>query len=195
MGLKFGVGVYTKGIYKTVNPDGSASKESYTWNHMLERCYSEKYKQAHKTYESCTVDERFHHFQYFAEWCNSQVGFVNKGWHLDKDILVKGNKIYSPDICVFVPQEVNVFYTKRDLDRGDYPIGVYWHNPTSKYRAQISLNGLRKHLGLFESPEGAYEAYKEAKEAYAKELAYKYKDIVDNRVYDALMFYEVSYTD
>ena len=51
------------------------------------------------------------------------------------------------------------------------------------------------YLGVFETEMEAFYAYKEAKEAYIKELANKWKDQIDPRAYDALMDYQIEITD
>ena len=163
------------------------------WLNMFHRCYRKDHPNC-RTYESCSVGESFHSFEYFGEWCDRQVGFGNKGWHLDKDILVKGNKVYSPETCCFVPQEINVLFTKREVARGDYPIGVSRKNKGGGYQVQLS-QFRDKYLGTYATPEEAFLAYKQAKEAHIKEVANKWKDQIDNRVYDALMKYQVEITD
>ena len=103
--------------------------------------------------------------------CNYQIGFNSldeegRCFHLDKDILVKGNKLYSEDTCSFVPAEINTLFCKANKTRGRY-----------------------------NTIEEAFLAYKQAKEAYIKELANKWKDVIDPRVYEALMDYQVEITD
>lgn len=45
--------------------------------------------------------------------------------------------------------------------------GVYFHRAAGKYGAQIAVGGKPKHLGLFDTPEAAHEAYcKAAKEKH-----------------------------
>ena len=163
------------------------------WLNMFHRCYRKDHPNC-RTYESCSVGEGFHSFENFEEWCDRQVGFGNKGWHLDKDILLKGNKVYSPEACCFVPQEINVLFTKREVARGDYPIGVSRKNKGGGYQVQLS-QFRDKYLGTYATPEEAFLAYKQAKETYIKEVANKWKDQIDPRVYNALMKYEVEITD
>ena len=132
----------------------------------------------------------------FSKWCNEQIGFnfkddKGKPFQLDKDILIKGNKIYSEETCAFVPQEVNLLFVKGEKSRGDYPIGVRFHKVSGMFRAMYN-NKLSEH---FKTPEEAFCAYKEAKEAYIKEVANKWKDQIDQRVYEALMNYQVEITD
>ena len=174
---------------------GKYIKEYYLWRSMLRRCYDEKYTNKNSTYKGCTVAEGWRYLSNFKEWCNNQIGFGNDGWQLDKDILVKGNKIYSEDTCCFVPREVNNLFIKRYTNRGAYPIGVSYHKSSRKFASAISTDGLQRSLGLFNNQEEAFLVYKEAKELHIKKVADKWKDQIDPRVYEALMNYQVEITD
>ena len=179
-----------------VRVDGKHTKEYRLWNNMLKRCYSVGCQKVRPTYIDCSVSENFRYLQYFKEWCNNQIGFNSvdekgKPFALDKDILVKGNRVYNEDVCVFVPQEVNLLFTKRDKSRGEYPIGVSFH----KSRGMLTATLNNKYLGYFNTAEQAFQVYKTAKEAYIKEVANKWKDKIDPKVYEALMKYEVEITD
>ena len=183
-----------------VRVDGKHTKEYRLWNNMLKRCYSVGCQKVRPTYIDCSVSENFRYLQYFKEWCNNQIGFNSvdekgKPFALDKDILVKGNRVYNEDVCVFVPQEVNLLFTKRDKSRGEYPIGVSFHKRINKYSSTVRIGGGTRHLGYFYTPDEAFNAYKEAKEAYIKEVANKWKDKIDPKVYEALMNYEVHIDD
>ena len=176
--------------------DGKHTKEYRLWNNMLKRCYSVGCQKVRPTYIDCSVSENFRYLQYFKEWCNNQIGFNSvdekgKPFALDKDILVKGNRVYNEDVCVFVPQEVNLLFTKRDKSRGEYPIGVSFH----KSRGMLTATLNNKYLGYFNTAEQAFQVYKTAKEAYIKEVANKWKDKIDSKVYEALMNYEVNIDD
>ena len=115
----FGVGIIGAKYPITIN--GVKTKEYVLWKGMLQRCYSDT---QYPTYEGCEVSDNFKSFEYFYEWCNKQIGSGNEGWHLDKDLLVKGNKVYSEDTCVFIPKEINMVLTKSTASRGEYLIGV-----------------------------------------------------------------------
>lgn len=190
--LVYGVGVCDEGVYKPYVL-GKVTKEYCLWKHMLERCYSEKYHSNHPTYTNCSVSVNFKNFQYFAEWTNNQIGFGLKDYALDKDILVKGNKIYCENNCVFVPRQLNAFLTNSKAIRGNYPVGVSKHK--NKYRSFISLENKSKHLGTSNTPEEAFEAYKAFKESYAKQLALEHEGFVDPRVITSLNNYEVNIDD
>ena len=179
-----------------VRVDGKHTKEYRLWNNMLKRCYSVGCQKVRPTYIDCSVSENFRYLQYFKEWCNNQIGFNSvdekgKPFALDKDILVKGNRVYNEDVCVFVPQEVNLLFTKRDKSRGEYPIGVSFH----KSRGMLTATLNNKYLGYFNTAEQAFQVYKTAKEAYIKEVANKWKGKIDPKVYEALMNYEVHIDD
>lgn len=112
------------------------TREARLWYDMMNRCESGGKCQARQpAYVGCFTSTLFQDFQLFAGWCHSQVGFGLKGHQLDKDILVEGNKEYSEDVCVFVPQELNKFLTLRAADRGNCPLGVYWREEVDKYVA------------------------------------------------------------
>lgn len=114
---------------------------------------------------------------------------------LDKDLLVRGNKVYSEYSCVFIPQEVNKVLTKSNKTRGENLIGVTFEKSSGKFISQISVNGRNVKIGRFKTEIEAFNAYKEAKEYILRGLAEKWKDRIDPRAYNALMNYQVDITD
>ena len=189
-----GVGILGAKYSSRVN--GVLTKEYDLWCSMLKRCYSEGYKKKHQTYKDCEVSENFKSYEYFYEWCQKQIGFNNEGFELDKDLLVKGNKIYSESTCIFIPSEINLLLTKCTTSRGEHLIGVCWNKTKKAFVAQISRNnGKREHLGYFKTEIEAFIAYKTAKETFIKEQAEKWKSQIDERAYDALINYEVNIDD
>ena len=191
--------VYGVGIVGTKYPsaiNGVKTKEYDLWRSMLQRCYSDDFKKERPTYEGCEVSDKFKRYEYFYEWCHKQIGFGNEGFHLDKDLLVKGNKVYSENTCVFIPREINSLLIKRGASRGEHLIGVCWDKTKKAFVARVNKNkGKREHLGYFTTELEAFKAYKTAKEAFVKEQANKWKDEIDDRAYNALMNYEVEITD
>ena len=132
---------------------GRLSKEYVIWSKMLERCYCSKYLARKPTYAGCTVSDNFKNFTFFKNWCNKQVGFGEKYFSLDKDILLKGNKLYSEDTCAFVPRELNNLLTLRKASRGNLPIGVTpSRSNILKYTAKVTIFGKGVVLGDFNTP-------------------------------------------
>lgn len=167
------------------------------WMKMLQRCYSKQAQEKlrNKSYIACKVSENFKSYSYFYDWCNSQVGFGIPNFELDKDLLVKNNKLYSEDTCIFIPSEINKILTKRKADRGELPIGVSFHKATQKYSATCSRDGKQEHLGVYDTPTLAFCVYKEYKEAILRDKAEQYKHLIDVKAYKALLEYEVEVTD
>ena len=191
----YGVGFMGIGDYKSCDENGKHTKCYDTWNDIHRRCYDPKWHKKQPTYKNCKVCQLWNNYQEFAKWDNENYYEVgDERMELDKDILNKGNKVYSPDTCVYVPQSINSLFTKSDKVRGEYPIGVY--KQKDKYVAQLNKgNGKQIYLGSYSTPEEAFQAYKQAKEEYIKEVAEKYKDKIDTRAYEALMNYEVDIND
>jgi len=164
------------------------------WSGLLYRGYSKKFKDNNPSYKDVIVCEEWHNYQVFAEWFEANYNpEIMDGWHLDKDILIKGNKIYSPEMCCFVPQEINKLFCKSNSTRGDFPIGVKKAN--KKYESYVTKKGKNIRVGLFNTPEEAFQAYKIAKEEHIKEIANKWKELIDPKVYEALINYQVEITD
>lgn len=163
------------------------------WVNMIHRCYSGKYK----TYEDVTASDNFKNYSYFYEWCLEQKGFGNQGWALDKDMIVKGNRQYSESTCCFIPQSINSLMGNRRKTTDEsihLPIGVVWRDHAHKYRAYFTPSDSRKqiHLGYFDTPEDAFEAHKEVKEVEIKRVANEWKGLIDDRVYESLMNWEIT---
>jgi uncharacterized lipoprotein YajG len=151
---------------------------------MMQRCYSEKFKEKHPTYRGCSVVPEWHTFMNFHDWMVDQFW---EGKQLDKDILFEGNKIYGQDTCVFISVETNVFVIDRKNGRGEYPLGVSVDiqkiDCVNKYKAVINVNGKTKHLGVFSTPEEAHKTWLTEKNLLANILADKQSD---HRVAEAL---------
>ena len=190
----FGIG--TVGTKYPISEGDVLTKEYMLWYNMLRRCYSDNSKKKNPTYEGCEVSNKFKSYEYFYEWCHNQIGFGVDGFELDKDLLVKGNKVYSEDSCIFIPKNINLLLTKCEASRGKHLIGVSWSNTNNAFVAMVRKNkGKSEWLGLFKTEPEAFNAYKKAKENYLKEQANKYKSQIDLRAYNALMNYEVNIND
>ena len=175
--------------------EGVASKAYKLWCSMMDRCYSTTTHKRRPRYSVCEVSGYFKTFSNFRDWCDKQTSFGVDGFDLDKDLIIKGNSVYSEHTCCFLPQEINKSLQKTNKLRGDLPIGVCFDKNRGKYRAAIKMYGKHINLGRFECKFEAFQAYKVAKEGYLKELAEKWKGKIDDRAYEALMNYEVDIDD
>ena len=174
--------------------NGKHTEEYEHWNSMLKRCY--KSKKHMPTYADKSVDESWRNFQVFAGWAKAQKGFGLPGWHLDKDLLVKGNTQYSPKTCVYLPHEVNSFIKRKRMN--SLPLGVdiaYNYDRSPYFRSQARENGKTVVLGRFSKAEDAFFAYKKHKEALARELALKGQGQVSDSAFHALYNYTVEIID
>ena len=168
-----------------------------SWIGILRRCYDKKYQERQPTYRNCTVCKEWHNFQTFAQWYDDNYYEIkNQRMELDKDILIKGNKKYSPETCCFVPNRINVLFTKHNGKRGTYPIGVSFNKDAKKFKSFCNNeDGSQELLGYYSTPELAFNTYKIYKETLIKNIADKYKDSIPQKLYDAMYAYEVEITD
>lgn len=188
----FGVGCPGIGKYSKTSHRVLYNK----WCAMLSRCYSPKALEREPAYKDCKVCEEWHNFQNFAKWCEQQPH--SEEYHLDKDVLHKNCKLYSPDNCLLLPGEINRIFAKRASKRGNCPIGVCYNKTCTKHPFQASCGnqfGFKEKLGCFASTDEAFAAYKMAKERVIKYAANLYKDKISKKAYNALMNYQVEITD
>ena len=173
------------------------------WQNMLQRCFDNKFKEKHPTYEDATCCERWLCFANFLE--DFEILKQEYNWskdeklQLDKDILHKGNKLYSLENCILVPQWINKLFIKRDNDRGEYPIGVSYDKQNKKYQTHCRINGENKKLGRYNTPEQASNAYRIAKEQEIKRIANNCvsKGFITqgSRLYNAMISYQIEIDD
>ena len=197
----FNIGYLGQGKYK-MSEKGKHTKAYDMWSHMLERCYDPYWINKHLTYIDCFVCDEWLCFQNFAEWFYKNVyNCNNERMELDKDILIKGNKIYSPETCLIVPQRINKLFIKLDARRGKYPIGVSWYKVTNKFQVSCSIYDKNKNkskvkrLGYYNSVEKAFLVYKNFKESYIKQVADEYINLIPRELYKAMYEYEVEIDD
>ena len=194
-----GKGYISVGKYK-IKENGELTRQYKIWSHMLQRCYDPKYLEKYPTYKDCEVCTEWHNFQTFAEWYNDNYYEIEDGvMCLDKDILIKGNKIYSPETCIFVPNEINLLFVKRDNDRGKDPIGAH-QLPSGNYLVRCNNGyGKRINLGTYTTKEEAFRVYKQYKEKVIKEVIDSYKGKIPepyySRLRDAMYNYQVEIDD
>lgn len=183
--LIHGFGLNSKRNHKA-SIKGRKSLPYKAWSNMIQRCYSTALQKKNPTYLGCTVAEEWRDFQDFADWYYNH-DYSSMGYHLDKDILIPNNKIYSSGTCCFVPAELNSLLNNHGLARGGYPQGVIFNESAGNYRSRLNINGSQKHLGYFDCSNEAHQAYRLAKEAYVKEKALEWQDRIADNVFQALM--------
>ena len=183
-----GVGYFGEGEYKS-KINKTKTKGYLCWVSMLERAYSLNYKRKYPTYIDVSVCEEWHNFQNFAEWYYKQPNAEKEGFDLDKDLTLPGNKVYSPEACTLVPKEINYVTIDQANRRGDCPRWVSSHG--DKYVSYINISKKRKHLGVYETPDEAFDAYKKEKSRYLRELAERHKDVLCAKVYKNLIEWEI----
>lgn len=169
------------------------------WHDLLTRNYDAYFINKHLTYKDCFIEEDLLCFQNFAKWFEENYYDCNgEQMCLDKDILIKGNKIYSKDSMIFVPQSINKLFIKQQNKRGNFPIGVTWDENSKKFRAsvRVNYNGKKEQISQrFNTELEAFLWYKEQKEREIKRRADEYKDLIPKKLYDAMYKYEVEIND
>ena len=197
----YGVGIVgNEDIY---DENGDLSFIYRMWSNMIGRCYNNSGRDRDISYLDCEVDERWHLYKNFKEWVCSQENYEQwksldkKG--IDKDILIKGNRIYSPDTCCLVPGYINNLFTKHDKKRGKYCIGVSYHKRDHVFTGTCHNPFTNKfeHLGYFKTEEEAFLQYKLIKETIiqrAAKLEFN-KGTITKQCYNSMMKYQVEITD
>lgn len=169
-----------------IKVDGKPSKTYSIWHEIISRCYGNE-KKYPSYYGICTVCKEWHCFNRFADWYEDNKYECNGRLHIDKDILFPGNKLYSPDTCILVPQRINMLFVNKPNKYG-LPNGINRTKNTDKYL--VSYNG--KSLGVHNTLKSAYEIYSNEKENIIKRIADEYRNIVPDKVYQALYRYRVN---
>lgn len=169
-------------------------KARAAWHSMRYRISPNKINSRNYAYKDVTICDEWLIFDNFYQWFKEN---YREGWQIDKDILIKGNRLYCPECCCFVPAFINSLFTKSNKIRGEYPVGVDFH--CGRYRARlkkvVNHKRIRIDLGYFDSPEEAFNAYKREREKYFREVAEEYKNILPERVYNAIINYKVEIYD
>jgi hypothetical protein len=183
------------GTYK-VKINNKTTKQYITWRSIIQRCYDLKYKDNKKTYEKCIMSKEWLNFQNFAQW-------YTENWYeiegerlcLDKDLLHKENKIYSPSNCVFIPYRINLLLINRKNYRGGTLLGAS-RNKNGTFSADgVDANEKSHYLGSFPTEIEAFNAYKDFRENVFKEVAEEYKGRIPDSAYQALIHRKIDITD
>lgn len=170
-----------------VEKTGVGAAAYQTWRAMLHRCYSNKVHERQPTYEGCTVAEDFKFFPTFKKWFEQQPFWED--FELDKDLLHKGNTVYSPETCCLLPKEINLMLCSV-AQFGCCTIISYLKR--SKSYELVWASGKKSVKRTLHKTYGeAFEEYKLRKEAQLRSLATAWKDQLSVGAYNALMSYTV----
>lgn len=168
--------------------DNKQMIQSYiAWRAMIRRCEDIGYKTKYPTYQKSKICDEWHYFSNFKEWFDK---YYKESWHLDKDLLFKGNKLYSPNTCCFLPPEINAALTNNKKNRGKCLIGVSPYE-NGKFISTCHF----KYLGISDNEYDLFLKYKQEKEIYLKQLADKWKGLISDEAYQALYNYKIEPTD
>lgn len=185
-----GVGYDSGGLHKS-SVCGAETLAYSRWRNIIKRCYNQKKLRSGKSYIGCTVSDEWLDFQNFAEWFYAQKNH-DKNYHIDKDLLQKGNKVYSAENCCLIPLELNNLISGSGVKNGIYPQGVSFCKRMQRIRVVLSINNKSKTIGYFDSVECASNAHTSAKERYVKNKALEWANRVDWNVFIALMNWRVA---
>ena len=156
------------------------------WTNMFKRCYSNSALLKRPTYIGCSVSDEWKYYSKFKTWFYKN---YIETYHLDKDILIDGNKIYSPETCCFIPHYLNSLFVDCGKTRGQYKIGVCYNKSLNKYQSNITLYTKNVHLGLFDNEIDAHNTWLKAKREYARKLAINayMNNEIDERIMNAII--------
>lgn len=179
------VGIYRSGKYQATT-NGKTNVSYRTWADMLERCYVSRKQDKCPTYKGCSVVSEWREYQLFAEWFSQH---YQHGWDLDKDAMFHGNKIYSPEFCVYLPHQINSQFSYKNHNGGKYPVGVTYIGKTGKFLARLSICGVTRNVGTFSSPDKAHARWVECKKKEMARLCDVWGHLLDDRIIVALLNY------
>lgn len=183
--------------------NGEIAKEFRAWFNILTRCYDKTCNEKHPTYKECIICDEWKYYWNFYEWVHKQSNYnqwkYGQFWAVDKDIIKKHNKLYSPDTCCLVSKDVNNLFLKSNSIRGKFPIGVTWRKDECMFEAQCNNPFLNKYvtIGIYNTVIDAFNAYKEYKENIIKKMAQQEysKENITYDCYMAMINYKVEIDD
>ena len=185
-----GIGYLGVGSYPT-KINNKKTRCYNVWSGIIKRCFGKKVP-SYKRYgaRGVTVCEEWHNFSNFAAWYEQN---YKDGYQIDKDILKRGNKVYCPQFCRFVPSRVNGMVCEKRPNRGEMPQGVYFNWKLKKYSSRINTFKGQVHFGCYNTPEEAFKVYKDNKEKHIRCVAQDEfdKGRICEDIYKALMSWDV----
>lgn len=191
-----GIGCLGIGEYKC-SKNGKATRAYSAWASMLRRVKDKHWINTYyPSYANIEVCEEWKDFECYAEWFYSN--YWSAGDQLmvvDKDVLLKGNRLYAPDRCLIIPQRLNKMFEFQTKIKDDgLPVGVNHNKKTNRYEVTCNQFGKTStYIGSFIDSEDAFMAYRAFKQNEIKKQIYKYKDIAPKKVFDAIWNYKIEW--
>lgn len=180
----YGIGVVGEDVRS--DKEGVAERPYTVWRGMLQRCYGETTQLKQPTYAGCTVEKSFLYYPTFKAWLIKQPYYDSL--ELDKDLLVKGNKVYSPDTCTMLPDEINSALAS--ISQYGCCSLIRYSRRTNCY--ELDLTHIQQGLEeLYNTYKEAFSAYKVFKENQLQVLAEKWKNYISPEAYRALISYSI----
>lgn len=184
----YGIGFLGEGKYPNIL-NGVNTQAYKTWHGMMRRGYDQDFKDRNPSYKEVTVCEHWHNYQNFAAWFEKNYYDIEgEKMNLDKDILTKGNKQYSPDTCIFVPAYINTLFANAETNHGKYFTCIY---STKAKENKFCVRTRTEHIGNYPTLEKAFTAYKRHKELVIRDIANLYKEKIPARLYNAMLNYKI----
>lgn len=168
----------------------SMKKKNQLWTNMYQRCYSDKYHDRSPQYKGCSIyDKWLNDRKKFYKWVDKNFyKYGDEQIDLDKDILVRGNKVYSPDTCIFAPHSINTHFENLTAE-------PKYNDKTGKWGIGIYIGGKTVNLGYFDTAEEAKLEYIKHKEASILAKAELYKDGIPDKLYQAMINWKIELSD
>jgi len=176
---------------------GNTERSRNIWDGIQRRCNPDNWNGSLLNYKGCWCCDEWLSYKNFKIWYEENTYNIDgENLDIDKDIIVRGNKLYSPDTCVLVPHGINCIFRKRTHPKFNHPVGVVIDRKTGKYRARCRDGKLILWGTIFHNtPHEAFVEYKELKESLIKKHAELYKPLIPKVVYEAMINYQVSIYD
>lgn len=184
----FGIGYMGDGPFSSVDSEGKPTRLYNRWKAVLGRCYNGNNPRI-TSYDTSTVSDEWLNFQTFAYWLSSQKYYL-KNYDIDKNLLSVSGTNYSAENCCMLPPAINTAIVRKGKNTSNgLPCGVHWHAHNCCYTSTVHT-AYSTYQGSFQSVEAAWKVAKKSKEEYVKTLANKFKENLDEHVYNALMAWE-----
>ena len=189
----FGVGYLGEYFYNKSN--FNKDKSYIIWTSMLRRCYYKVRDNKLVSYNNVEVCKEWLCYYNFHIWYEEQAIKYkdNISLQVDKDIIKNGNKVYSKEFCILVPDYINYMFISNNHNGLKKGVQLL---KNGRYRALCNMHkdGIVKrcHIGYYSTEEEAFLNYKKVKEKHIKDVANIYKNEIPNELYNALTTYEIS---